>query len=93
MSEVVLSEIIEDMDVDLDGQVSIEEYIADIINEGDDNTIQESERDNFNNNLDVDQNGQLSRDEVSFYKHLRIYLYYFSVFLCVLPSIPDFICQ
>ena len=69
MSEVVLSEIIEDMDVDLDGQVSIEEYIADIINEGDDNTIQESERDNFNNNLDVDHNGQLSRDEVSFYKH------------------------
>ena len=68
MSEVVLSEIIEDMDVDLNGQVSIEEYIADIINEGDDNNVQESEQDNFTNNLDVDHNGQLSREEVSFFK-------------------------
>ena len=65
MSEVVLSEIIEDMDVDLDGQVGMEEYIADIMNEEDDDSIKESERENFTNNLDVDHNGKLSRDEVT----------------------------
>ena len=64
MSEVVLTEIIEDMDVDRDGEVSLEEYIADIINDEDEDSIKDSERDNFNNNLDHDKNGKLDRDEV-----------------------------
>ena len=67
MSEVVLTEIIEDMDVDRDGEVSIEEYIADIINDEDEDSIKDSERDNFNNNLDHDKNGKLDRDEVLSY--------------------------
>ena len=64
MSEVVLTEIIEDMDVDRDGEVSLDEYIADIINDDDEDSIKDSERDNFNNNLDHDKNGKLDRDEV-----------------------------
>ena len=64
MSEVVLTEIIEDMDVGRDGEVDIEEYIADIINDEDEDDVKDSERDNFNNNLDHDKNGKLDRDEV-----------------------------
>ena len=64
MSEVVLTEIIEDMDVDRDGEVGLDEYIADIINDEDEDSIKDSERKNFNNNLDHDKSGKLNRDEV-----------------------------
>ena len=64
MSEVVLTEIIEDMDVDNDGEVSLVEYIADIIKDEDEDSVKDSERDNFNNNLDHDKSGKLDRDEV-----------------------------
>ena len=64
MSEVVLTEIIEDMDVDRDGEVNLLEYITDIINDEDEDSVKDSERDNFNNNLDLDKNGTLDRDEV-----------------------------
>ena len=64
MSEVVLTEIIEDMDVDRDGEVSLVEYIADIIKDEDEDSVKDSERDNFNNNLDHDKSGKLDRDEV-----------------------------
>ena len=64
MSEVVLTEIIEDMDVDGDGEVTLVEYIADIINDQDEDSVKDSERENFNNNLDLDKSGKLDRDEV-----------------------------
>ena len=64
MGDVVLSEIIEDMDVDRDGVVSLGEYIADIFNDEDDDSIKESEKDNFNNNLDHNKDSVLDRDEV-----------------------------
>ena len=61
---MVLTEIIEDMDVDRDGEVNLLEYITDIINDEDEDSVKDSERDNFNNNLDLDKNGTLDRDEV-----------------------------
>ena len=64
MGDVVLTEIIEDMDSNRDGLVSLEEYIADIINDDDEENIIDSERDNFSNNLDHDKDGVLNRDEV-----------------------------
>ena len=64
MGDVVLTEIIEDMDSNRDSFVSLEEYIADIINDDDDDDIIESEKDNFSNNLDHNKDGVLNRDEV-----------------------------
>ena len=64
MSEVVLTEIIEDMDRDNDGVISLEEYVDDIISEEDEPDIKESEKLNFQDNLDKDKDGYLSRDEV-----------------------------
>ena len=61
---MVLTEIIEDMDVDRDGEVTLLEYITDIINDDDEDSVKDSERDNFNDNLDLDKNGKLDRDEV-----------------------------
>lgn len=66
-----MTEIIEDMDVDRDGEVDLEEYIADIINDEDEDNVKESEKDNFNNNLDHDKNGKLDRDEVDVTTRLK----------------------
>ena len=65
MSEVVLTEIIEDMDRDNDGLVSLEEYLDDIISEEDEADIKESEKINFQDNLDKDKDGNLDREEVN----------------------------
>ena len=64
MAEVVLTEIIEDMDLDRDGEVSLEEYLADILEEEDEDEVMASERDNFSQQLDQDGDGRLSRGEV-----------------------------
>ena len=63
MAEVVLTEIIEDMDLDRDGEVSLEEYLADILEE-EEEELRASERDNFSQHLDQDGDGRLSRGEV-----------------------------
>ena len=65
MAEVVLTEIIEDMDLDRDGEVSLEEYLADILeDEEEEEEVMASERDNFSQQLDQDGDGRLSRGEV-----------------------------
>ena len=65
MAEVVLTEIIEDMDLDRDGEVSLEEYLADILEEEEEeDELRASERDNFSQQLDQDGDGRLSRGEV-----------------------------
>ena len=66
MAEVVLTEIIEDMDLDRDGEVSLEEYLADILEdeEAEEDELRASERDNFSQQLDQDGDGRLSRGEV-----------------------------
>ena len=66
MAEVVLTEIIEDMDLDRDGEVSLEEYLADILEEEEEEEaeLMASERDNFSQQLDQDGDGRLSRGEV-----------------------------
>ena len=65
MAEVVLTEIIEDMDLDRDGEVSLEEYLADILeDEEEKDELMASERDNFSQQLDQDGDGRLSRGEV-----------------------------
>ena len=63
MAEVVLTEIIEDMDLDRDGEVSLEEYLADTLEE-EEEEVRASERDNFSQQLDQDGDGRLSRAEV-----------------------------
>ena len=57
-------EIIEDMDSDLDGAVNLEEYLADIVTDEDEENIIEHERNNFSDNLDLDKNGVLDKEEV-----------------------------
>ena len=64
MGDVVLMEIIEDMDSDLDGAVNLEEYLADIVTDEDEENIIEHERNNFSDNLDLDKNGVLDKEEV-----------------------------
>ena len=64
MAEVVLTEIIEDMDLDRDGEVSLEEYLADILEDEEAEEVRASERDNFSQHLDQDGDGRLSRGEV-----------------------------
>ena len=64
MAEVVLTEIIEDMDLDRDGEVSLEEYLADILEDEEEEELRASERDNFSQQLDQDGDGRLSRGEV-----------------------------
>ena len=65
MRDVVLTEIVEDMDLDHDGQVNLEEYIRDILegeeHEGD---LLEREKINFKENLDTNKNGVMDRNEV-----------------------------
>ena len=65
MGDVVLMEIIEDMDSDLDGSVNLEEYLADIVTDEDEENIIEHERNNFSDNLDLDKNGVLDKEEVN----------------------------
>jgi len=64
MEEVVLSEIMEDMDLDLDQRISLEEYITDMVSQQEEESSRESERVNFRDNIDLDQNGYLDRAEV-----------------------------
>ena len=66
MEEVVLSELMEDMDLDHDQRISLEEYITDMVSEKDEESIRESERVNFRNNIDLDNNGYLDRAEVQY---------------------------
>ena len=65
MSEVVLTEIIEDMDLDNDGHVSIDEYIRDILDEEDlEPGLKDGEISNFKDNLDLNKDGVMDRQEV-----------------------------
>ena len=65
MSEVVLTEIIEDMDLDNDGYVNIDEYIRDILDEEDlEPGLKEREITNFKDNLDLNKDGVMDRQEV-----------------------------
>ena len=65
MSEVVLTEIIEDMDTDHDGEVNIEEYIRDILDDEDyEEGLKEREEINFRENLDKNKDGVMDREEV-----------------------------
>ena len=65
MSEVVLTEIIEDMDTDHDGEVDIEEYIRDILDDEDyEEGLKEREEINFRENLDKNKDGVMDREEV-----------------------------
>ena len=64
MEEVVLSELMEDMDLDKDQRISLEEYITDMVSEKDEESSRESERVNFRDNIDLDNNGYLDRAEV-----------------------------
>ena len=66
MEEVVLSEILEDMDIDKDSKISLEEYITDMVSDDDEETSREMEKDNFRDNIDLDKNGYLDRSEVLF---------------------------
>ena len=66
MEEVVLSEIMEDMDLDHDQRISLEEYIKDMVSPKDEESSRESERVNFRDNLDLDNNGYLDRAEVQY---------------------------
>jgi len=65
MAEVVLTELIEDMDLDHDGLVNQEEYIRDIFNEEEhEPELEENEKRNFLENLDFNKDGLLDRNEV-----------------------------
>ena len=64
MEEVVLSEIMEDMDLDKDNRISLEEYIRDMVSPQEEESARESERDNFRENVDLDKSGYLERNEV-----------------------------
>ena len=65
MSEVVLTEIIEDMDLDNDGHVNIDEYIRDILDEEDiEPGLKEREITNFKDNLDLNKDDVMDRQEV-----------------------------
>ena len=66
MEEVVLSEIMEDMDLDQDERISLEEYITDMVSQQDEESSRESERVNFRDNIDLDNNGYLDRAEVQY---------------------------
>ena len=65
MSDVVLTEIIEDMDLDQDGLVNLEEYIRDILEDEDhEPELQGREEANFKENLDKNKDGIMDRNEV-----------------------------
>ena len=64
MEEVVLSEIMEDMDLDKDKRISLEEYIRDMVSDEEEESARESERENFRDNVDLDGDGYLDRNEV-----------------------------
>ena len=65
MSDVVLTEIIEDMDLDQDGLVNLEEYIRDILEDEDhEPELQGREEANFKENLDKNKDGIMDRIEV-----------------------------
>jgi len=65
MSEVVLTEIIEDMDLDNDGHINLDEYIRDILDEEDlEPGLKEREITNFKDNLDLNKDGVMDRQEV-----------------------------
>ena len=66
MGEVVLTEIIEDIDLDHDSLISIDEYIKDILDgeEVDKEELREQEKNNFQNFLDKNKDGVLDRSEV-----------------------------
>ena len=64
MEEVVLSELMEDMDLDHDQRISLEEYITDMVSQQEEESFRESERVNFRDNIDLDNNGYLDRTEV-----------------------------
>ena len=69
MSDVVLTEIIEDMDLDHDGQVNLEEYIRDILDgEEHDEELLEREKINFKENLD--KNSYLRKGLCFFLLHI-----------------------
>ena len=54
MEEVVLSEIMEDMDLDKDQRISLEEYIRDMVSDQDEESARETEMENFRDNVDLD---------------------------------------
>ena len=64
MEEVVLSEIMEDMDLDKDQRISLEEYIRDMVSDQDEESARETEMENFRDNVDLDGDGFLDRNEV-----------------------------
>merc|ERR1712096_21579 len=65
MGDVVLTEIIEDMDLDRDGYVNLEEYIRDILDDEEhEPELEENEKKNFMENLDKNKDGVLDRKEV-----------------------------
>lgn len=68
MSEVVLTETIEDIDKNKDGKISIHEYIGDMYTASSDDEEEPewvtSERESFKKLRDFDQNGYLDREEV-----------------------------
>ena len=67
MGDVVLTEIIEDMDLDRDGYVNLEEYIRDILDDEEhEPELEENEKKNFLENLDKNKDGVLDRKEVIF---------------------------
>ena len=74
MEEVVLSELMEDMDLDHDQRISLEEYITDMVSPKDEESSRESERVNFRDNLDLDNNGYLDRAEVQYKYKISEYL-------------------
>ena len=64
MEEVVLSEIMEDMDLDKDQRISLEEYIRDMVSDQEEESARETEKENFRENIDLDGDGFLDRNEV-----------------------------
>ena len=76
MEEVVLSEIMEDMDLDQDERVSLEEYLTDMVSQEDEESSRESERANFRDNIDLDNSGYLDRAEVCTISDIRISRHY-----------------
>ena len=61
MSDIVVTELMEDMDSDKDGVVSLEEYLEDGGWEGE---VREGWRKEFMENIDTDKDGVLDRREV-----------------------------